>query len=58
MTSSGNQERIGEMASTLKMKDLEKSEVEEIDRIGKTVHYRFYSEHMEVDFPVPNLPTE
>lgn len=46
------------MASTLKMKDLDKSEVEEIDRIGKTVHYRFYSEHMEVDFPVPNLPIE
>jgi hypothetical protein len=43
-------------ADTLQLPDLSREEVEEIERVGKTVHYRYYTEHMERDFPLPDLP--
>ncbi|KAF8058514.1 NADP-dependent oxidoreductase domain-containing protein [Lyophyllum atratum] len=57
VTASGNPDRIKGLAGVATLPDLlEASEVEEITRIGKTVHFRHYTEHMEVDFPLPNLP--
>ncbi|KAG5641349.1 hypothetical protein DXG03_005455 [Asterophora parasitica] len=57
VTSSGNAERIKLLAEVSQLPDLlEASEVEDITRVGKTVHFRYYTEHMEIDFPLPNLP--
>ncbi|KAM0747023.1 conjugated polyketone reductase C1 [Meredithblackwellia eburnea MCA 4105] len=63
ITTSANEERIKKFADlqTL-LKDqlgtLTREEVDEITRIGKEVYFRFYSEHMEVDHPIPNLPVD
>ncbi|KAJ2918293.1 hypothetical protein MD484_g2084, partial [Candolleomyces efflorescens] len=38
--------------------ELDPQEVEEITTIGKTIHFRFYTTHMEKDFPLPDLPRE
>ena len=74
VTTSANEERIKGLAEVYKSDwELEKDEVEEITKIGKTIHYRHYvsrmffggirrissteqTEHMETDFPVPDLP--
>jgi diketogulonate reductase-like aldo/keto reductase len=58
VTASGNPDRIkalGEIA-TLPGDLLKQDEVDEITTVGKTIHYRHYTEHMEKDFPLPNLP--
>ncbi|KAH9478295.1 NAD/NADP-dependent indole-3-acetaldehyde reductase [Psilocybe cubensis] len=60
VTASGNAERVkklGEIAS-LPPGLLTEKEVEEITRVGRGVHFRYYTEHMEKDFPVPDLPRE
>ncbi|KAE9394571.1 Aldo/keto reductase [Gymnopus androsaceus JB14] len=58
VTASGNEGRIKLLAevSFLPGDLLTKEEVEEIVKVGKTVHFRHYREHMERDFALPNLP--
>ncbi|KIY73004.1 Aldo/keto reductase [Cylindrobasidium torrendii FP15055 ss-10] len=58
VSASGNAERIKILADISRLPDnlLSKEEVDEISNIGKTVHFRHYTEHMEVDFPTPDLP--
>ncbi|KAF6751451.1 conjugated polyketone reductase C1 [Ephemerocybe angulata] len=59
VTASGNADRIKGLAKLyLSEWELEAEEVEEIDRVGKTIHFRHYTEHMENDFPVPDLPSQ
>ncbi|ORX36957.1 NADP-dependent oxidoreductase domain-containing protein [Kockovaella imperatae] len=58
VTSSGNEERIRNMAATEKVRDLTKEEIEEIDRVGQKVHFRQWDEHMTTDFPDPKLPSD
>ncbi|KAF9463997.1 conjugated polyketone reductase C1 [Collybia nuda] len=58
VSASGNADRIRGLAEVAKLPDLlEQGEIDEITRVGKTVHFRHYTEHMEVDFPLPNLPS-
>jgi diketogulonate reductase-like aldo/keto reductase len=58
VTASGNEGRIKLLAevSFLPGDLLTKEEVGEITDVGKTVHFRYYREHMEKDFALPNLP--
>ncbi|KAF8161649.1 conjugated polyketone reductase C1 [Crassisporium funariophilum] len=59
VTTSANPDRIkalGEIATLPNL--LEQSEIDEITNVGKSIHYRFYTEHMEKDFPLPDLPHE
>jgi len=59
VTASGNSERIAQLAKIAKLKEgLTKEEVSEIDEIGKKYHFRHYTEHMTVDFPDPDLPSQ
>ncbi|TEB32204.1 conjugated polyketone reductase C1 [Coprinellus micaceus] len=59
VTASGNNERIKGLAKVFVSEwELQGDEVEEIDRVGKTIHFRYYSEHMQEDFPLPNLPSQ
>jgi len=59
VTASGNADRIRGLAKIAKLKEgLTKEEVSEIDEIGKKYHFRHYSEHMTVDFPDPDLPSQ
>ena len=47
LTASGNAERIKGLAKLyLSPWELDSEEVEEIDRVGKTIHYRFYVRHL------------
>ncbi|KAG6906537.1 hypothetical protein DXG01_013415 [Tephrocybe rancida] len=57
VTTSGNEKRIKALAEVSNLPDLlEQSEIEEITRVGRTIHFRHYTEHMENNFPLPNLP--
>lgn len=59
VTASGNPERIkrlGELASTPDL--LTEAEIEEISRVGMTIHYRSYDGMMETGFPIPDLPRQ
>ncbi|KIY49038.1 conjugated polyketone reductase C1 [Fistulina hepatica ATCC 64428] len=57
ITASGNAEHIKRLADVAPLPDLlTPAEVEEITNVGKTVHFRHYREHMEIDFPLPALP--
>ncbi|KAF9047942.1 conjugated polyketone reductase C1 [Panaeolus papilionaceus] len=58
VTASKTEERIRKLGEVANLPEglLEKGEVEEIERVGKGVHFRFYREHMEKDFAVPDLP--
>lgn len=58
VTGSGNPDNIKSMAALQNVDSLTKDEIEEINSVGKTIHFRAYAEHMETDFPVPNLPSE
>ncbi|KAK0187758.1 NADP-dependent oxidoreductase domain-containing protein [Armillaria mellea] len=59
VTASGNKGRIRRLAEISYLPDglLIPEEVQEITDVGKTVHWRYYTEHMEKDFPLPQLPT-
>ncbi|KAK0487765.1 NADP-dependent oxidoreductase domain-containing protein [Armillaria novae-zelandiae] len=59
VTASGNRGRIRRLAEISYLPDglLNPEEVQEISDVGKTVHWRYYTEHMEKDFPLPQLPT-
>ncbi|PPQ78620.1 hypothetical protein CVT25_010584 [Psilocybe cyanescens] len=59
VTASGNPDRIKALGEIATLPDLlEQDEIEEIARVGKGIHYRHYTEHMENEFPLPNLPCE
>jgi len=50
VTSSGNPDRIKALGEIATLPDLlEKDEIEEITRVGKTIHYRFYVCAMPID---------
>lgn len=58
ISASGNRDnikRLGQIAGLPKGL-LKSEEMAEIEKVGKGVHFRRYTEHMEQDFPVPNLP--
>ncbi|KAK0441683.1 NADP-dependent oxidoreductase domain-containing protein [Armillaria borealis] len=59
VTASGNKDRIRRLAEISYLPDglLNPEEVQEISDVGKSVHWRYYTEHMEKDFPLPQLPT-
>ncbi|KAG7445655.1 Aldo/keto reductase [Guyanagaster necrorhizus] len=59
VTASGNKGRIRRLAEISYLPEglLDPEEVQEISDVGKTVHWRYYTEHMEKDFPLPQLPT-
>lgn len=58
VTASGNPGRIQGLADIAHLPGdlLTAEEVEEISRVGQTVHFRYYAEHMSTDFPAPDLP--
>jgi len=58
VTASGNAGRIKQLAEIAHLPDglLKQEEIDEITKVGKTIHFRHYTEHMENDFPVPDLP--
>ena len=70
ITTSSNEERIKKMAAVDKLQSLSDEEMEEIDRVGRGVHFRSYAVssfwvrgaklivkgHMSTDFPAPDLP--
>ncbi|KAF8878946.1 conjugated polyketone reductase C1 [Infundibulicybe gibba] len=59
VSASGDPERIKRLAEISLLPDLLKQEeIEEITAAGKKVHFRHYREHMERDFPLPNLPND
>ncbi|ODO07234.1 aldose reductase [Cryptococcus wingfieldii CBS 7118] len=57
ITTSKNEERIKGLAALDSVPDLTAEELKEITDVGKTHHFRYYSEHMTEDFPDPDLPT-
>ncbi|WVQ70962.1 hypothetical protein IAR50_000487 [Cryptococcus sp. DSM 104548] len=57
LTTSKNEDRIKGFAAFDELPDLTAEEVKEITDVGKTFHFRYYTEHMEEDFPNPDLPT-
>lgn len=58
ITTSNNPERIKKLAEIDSLPDLSAAEIAAIDEAGKKVHFRHYTEHMEADFPAPNLPSD
>ncbi|KAF9523734.1 conjugated polyketone reductase C1 [Crepidotus variabilis] len=57
VTASGNIERIKKMGEIATLPDLlTEEEIKEISEVGKKVHFRHYTEHMENDFALPDLP--
>jgi len=56
ITTSSNEGRIKKMAGVGELGELTKEEMDEIDKVGRGVHFRGYAEHMSTDFPAPNLP--
>ncbi|KAF5354865.1 hypothetical protein D9756_005785 [Leucocoprinus leucothites] len=59
VSTSGNLQRLqwlGEVAKSPLL--LTEADVEMITNTGKTIHFRNYSEHMEKEFPLPNLPSQ
>ncbi|OCF38520.1 hypothetical protein I317_07701 [Kwoniella heveanensis CBS 569] len=58
ITSSGDEGRIHKMASTEKVRDLDEEEIKAIDETGRKIHFRHWTEHMENDYPNPDLPSD
>lgn len=58
VSASANPRNIEKMASTQRLPDLTTQEVDEIEQLGRKVHFRAYDEHMCVDFPAPDLPQD
>ncbi|BGP40924.1 hypothetical protein JCM10450v2_004928 [Rhodotorula kratochvilovae] len=58
VTTSSKEERIKKLALTQELPDLAKEEVDEIEQLGRKIHFRAYDEHMSVDFPAPDLPKD
>ncbi|WVQ98398.1 hypothetical protein IAU59_005521 [Kwoniella sp. CBS 9459] len=58
ITSSGEEGRIRKMAGTESLRDLNAEEIKAIDQAGRKVHFRHWTEHMEKDYPNPDLPSD
>ncbi|KAK4054128.1 hypothetical protein OIV83_001153 [Microbotryomycetes sp. JL201] len=58
VTASANPDNIKKLAALQGLPDLEQSEVDEIEAVGRKIHFRAYDEHMCIDFPAPNLPSQ
>ncbi|GAA5829088.1 hypothetical protein JCM3766R1_003930 [Sporobolomyces carnicolor] len=58
VTASGNEGRIHKLAQTQDLPDLTQDEVDEIEQVGRKIHFRAYDEHMCVDYPKPDLPED
>ncbi|GAA5897963.1 uncharacterized protein JCM6883_000876 [Sporobolomyces salmoneus] len=58
VTASGNEGRINKLSQVQELPDLTKEEVDEIEQVGRKIHFRAYDEHMCVDYPAPNLPED
>ncbi|KAJ3566804.1 hypothetical protein NP233_g6773 [Leucocoprinus birnbaumii] len=59
VSTSGNPQRLkryGEVARLPQL--LTPADIELITTTGRTIHFRNYSEHMEKEFPLPNLPSQ
>ncbi|RSH93384.1 hypothetical protein EHS25_007740 [Saitozyma podzolica] len=56
VTTSTKPDNIKKLATLNSMEGLSQEDMEEIERVGKTVHFRHYKEHMTKDFPSPDLP--
>lgn len=56
VTTSTKKENLAKLVATEKLRDLTPDEVQEIEEVGKKIHFRGYREHMTVDFPEPDLP--
>ncbi|BGP40923.1 hypothetical protein JCM10449v2_004888 [Rhodotorula kratochvilovae] len=58
VTASMNEDRIKKLALTQELRDLTPEEVEEVDAAGRKIHFRACTEHMTVDYPEPDLPSD
>lgn len=59
LTSSSKLERLTALAELQSLgQGLTEEEVKEVDAAGQTIHWRKCTEHMEIDFPLPNLPSQ
>ena len=58
VTASANSDNIKKLGVTQELPDLTPEEVKEIEEVGRKIHFRAYPEHMCVDFPAPDLPSE
>ncbi|ORX36734.1 NADP-dependent oxidoreductase domain-containing protein [Kockovaella imperatae] len=56
VTSTATPERIDKLAALDKLPDLFKEDVDEIERVGRTIYWRANKSHMTKDRPVPDLP--
>lgn len=57
VTTSSRKENIEKMVKSEAIK-LTKEDMQEIEQVGRTIHFRSYSEHMSEDFPAPELPED
>ncbi|GAA5852983.1 hypothetical protein JCM8547_004756 [Rhodosporidiobolus lusitaniae] len=58
VTASGKEENIKKIAAVQGLPDLKPEEVKEVEDLGRKVYFRHYSEHMNEDFPAPQLPED
>ncbi|WWD17901.1 hypothetical protein CI109_102346 [Kwoniella shandongensis] len=58
VSTSGKEENIKTLAEVDGLPDLTQDEIKEIEETGRKVHFRHYREHMEKDFPLPDLPKD
>ncbi|GAA5929255.1 uncharacterized protein JCM15063_004099 [Sporobolomyces koalae] len=58
VTASGNEGRIKKLAQVQELPDLTQEEVDEIEQVGRKIHFRAYDEHMCVDYKNPDLPED
>ncbi|WOO78229.1 NAD/NADP-dependent indole-3-acetaldehyde reductase [Vanrija pseudolonga] len=56
VTTSTRSENIRKLAKLFDQPELSQPDMQDIEEAGRSVHYRFYSEHMTKDFPNPALP--
>lgn len=58
VTSSKNIENIKKIVALETTPDLSEQDMADIDEAGKKVHFRHYTEHMNKDYPDPDLPKD
>jgi len=57
VSTSTKAENVEKLAAVYKSDtQLSQEDMDEIEKVGRTVHYRHYKEHMTEDFPEPSLP--
>lgn len=57
VTASGNAGRIKGLAAVQEIPDLSPTEVAEIEKAGRAIHFRYYTEHLK-QVPAPDLPSQ